>query len=272
MEQSTNNNFLEINKEIKSLQKMYEEDPTQDSFSLLLLGEAGSGKTFFLRTCRKPIHIDSFDPGGTKGIKSYIKSGSIIADTRFEKEDPMHPTVFELWRKNMNKRIKMGYFNHFGTYVLDSATTWSDAIMNWILKNAGLAGTAPRFTKDYVPQKTQIRNWIAVLMALPCDFILTGHLESFKDEISGAVSYRFLTTGKGSVTIPGLFDELWVCSPKETSKGVTYRILTQSTGKYIARSRLAKGGKLSQYEEPDMKKILQKAGQPFEDKPILKGV
>ncbi|RLC32204.1 MAG: hypothetical protein DRH37_01230 [Deltaproteobacteria bacterium] len=260
---------LDIVKEAGEIKTMYEEDPAQDSFSCLLLGEAGSGKTYFLRTCRKPVHIDSFDPGGTKGIKKHIKSGEIIAATNYEKEDPMKPWAFNQWKKDMDRRIKMGYFNHVGTYVLDSASTWSDAIMNQILKNAGIPGQAPRFTKDYVPQKMQIRNWIAVMMALPCDFIMTGHLEAFKDEVSGTVTYRFLTTGKGVVTIPGLFDELWVCDPKESSKGVNYRILTKSTGRHIARSRLAENGKLAQYEEPDMKKILAKVGHDNADKPLL---
>lgn len=260
---------LDIIKEASEIKTMYENDPTQDSFSCLLLGEAGSGKTFFIRTCRKPIHIDSFDPGGTKGIKKHIKSGEIIAATQYEKEDPMKPFAFNQWKKDMERRIKIGYFNHIGTYVLDSSSTWSDTIMNQILKLAGIAGQAPRFTKDYTPQKMQIRNWISVMMALPCDFVMTGHLEAFKDEVSGSVTYRFLTTGKGVVTIPGLFDELWVCDPKETSQGVTYRILTQSTGKHIARSRLAEEGKLLQYEEPDMKKILKKVKHDFADKPLL---
>lgn len=262
---------LEIIKEAQEIRHMYDEDDTQDSLSCLLLGEAGSGKTFFLRTCRKPLHIDSFDPGGTKGIKKYVKSGEIIAATQYEKENPMQPTAFDQWRKDMNRRIKIGYFNHIGTYALDSSTTWADTIMFWILKNAGIPGQAPRFTKDYVPQKMQIRNWIAVMMALPCDFVMTGHLEAFKDEVSGAVTYRFLTTGKGVVIIPSLFDELWVCNPTETPKGVNYRILTQATGKHIARSRMAEGGKLLQYEEPDMKKILKKVGHPSNDKPLLTG-
>ncbi len=260
---------LEILKEASEIKNMYDNDPTQDSFSVLLLGEAGSGKTFFIPTCRKPIHIDSFDPGGTKGIKKYIKSGEVIAATQYEKENPAKPFAFEQWKRDMDRRIKLNYFDHIGTYVLDSATTWSDAIMNWILKAAGLPGQAPRFTKDYVPQKMQIRNWIAVMMALPCDFVMTGHLEGFKDEVSGTISYRFLTTGKGVVTIPGLFDELWVCDPKGTSQGVTYRILTQSTGRHIARSRLAEEGKLKQYEEPNMKKILQKVNHISSDKPLL---
>ena len=261
---------LEIKTEIEALNKMYSEDPRQKSFNALILGESGSGKSFLFRTCRKPVHIDSFDPGGTKGLQEYINKGEIIVDARYEGEDPKKPFAFELWKKEMEKRDKIGYFNHIGTYCLDSSTTWSEAIMNWILKKAFLSGQAPRWAHDYIPQKVEIRNWLRELLDLPCDFILTGHLEGYKDEVSGSMSYRYMTTGKGVTTIPLLFDEIYVLDPKESSKGVDYRILTQSTGKYVARSRLAKEGLIDKYEPCDIKVILKKAKLSTDDKPLFK--
>ena len=260
---------LDIIKEVQAINKMYANDPRQSSFSLLLCGEHGSGKSFFLRSCRKPVFIDSFDPGGTKGLRDYIAKGEIIVDTRWEAEDPKKPFAFSKWKQEMAKREQMGLFNHLGTYVLDSMTTWSDAIMNYILKLAAIPGQAPRWAHDYIPQKMEIRNWLKELLSLPCDFILTGHLEGHRDEVSGAVSYRFMTTGKAAITVPLLFDEIWVMAPKKLSSGVEYRILTQSTGQHIARSRLAKGGLLDTYEKPDMKSILKKVGFPHEDKPLF---
>lgn len=261
---------LDTPEEVKKLQQMYEEDPRQKTFNILLLGEQGSGKTFLLRTARKPVHFDSFDPGGTRNLMDLVKKGEIVPDTRWENEDPSNPTAFSMWEKVTKERIRSGYFNQFASYCLDSSTSWSDAIMNQVLRSAGLAGEAPRWAHDYVPQKVKIQNWIKVLLALPCDFYLTGHLDGKQDEVTGGMSYRFMTTGKGSVTIPLLFDEIYVMDPKQTSKGVEYRVLTQSTGRHIARSRLARKGLLQQYEEPDIKKILTKVGLPTADKPIFK--
>ena len=261
---------LEIRTEIEALQKLYSNDPRQDSFNALVLGESGSGKSFLLRTCRKPVHVDSFDPGGTKGLREYIDKGEVIVDARYEGEDPRKPFAFELWMKEMEKREKMHYFDHIGTYCLDSSTTWAESIMNYILKKAHLSGEAPRWAHDYIPQKIQIRNWLRELLDLPCDFILTGHLEGNKDEVNGSMSYRYMTTGKGVTTIPLLFDEIYVLDPKDSSKGVDYRILTQSTGKYVARSRLAKEGKLDKYEACNIKALLKKAGLKSEDKPLFK--
>jgi len=260
---------LEIIKEAEEISKMYAEDPRQESFNALVLGKKGSGKSFLLRTARKPVHIDCFDPGGTKGLRKYISKGEIIADTRYEAEDPKKPTMFNEWKSQMEKRAKLHYFDHLGTYVLDSSTTWAESIMNYVLKKAHIAGEAPRWAHDYVPQKVIIRNWVREMLDLPCDFIMTGHLEGEKDEVSGQMTYEYMTTGKGVILIPLLFDELYVMDPKEGSKGTNYRILTQATGRYSACSRLAEEGLLDQYEDANIKKILKKVGLSTKDKPLF---
>jgi len=266
----TDNSFLAVQASVEALQTMYKETPQSESLNFLLLGESGTGKSFILHTARKPIHLDCFDPGGTNNLKSLIKKGELVPDIRWEQEDPENPTVFHDWEKVMKERIRSGYFNHFGTYCLDSSTTWTDSIMNQILRSEGIAGQPPRWAKDYIPQKIKIQNWIRILMKLPCDFILTGHLEGNKDEVSGSMSYRYMVTGKAAITIPLLFDEIYIMDPKSTSSGVEYRILTQSNGKYLARSRMAGKGLLATYEKPDIKSMLKKCGLPTTDKPLFK--
>jgi hypothetical protein len=259
---------LDINAEINKIREYYEQDSRQNSFNALVLGESGSGKTFLARTARRPVHIDSFDPGGTKCLKDLIDSGDIVADTRWESEDPLKPSEFKKWKKDFEYRRSNGYFEHFGTYILDSATTWSDAIMNYLLAKDGIAGEAPRFTKDYTPQKIMLRNYIFQMCALPCDFILTGHLKLVEDPDKGTI-FRFMTTGQGMVTIPLLFDEIYVMSTKEKSSGTEYTLLTQSTKLHMARSRMSKNGLLLPVEKPDIKALLKKAGLSCEDKPKL---
>lgn len=261
--------MIDIKKEANELRKMYKEDPRQHTFNILVLGEMGSGKTYMLRTARMPCHIDSFDPGGTKGLRDEIKAGKILVDSRYEAEDRLKPFVYQLWKTEFERRKKEGYFDHLGTYCIDSSSSWAESIMNRLLQKAGIAGEPPRFTKDYTPQKVEIQNRIQRCLSLPCDFVLTGHLEQVKDEIDGKVRYRYMTTGKGAIIIPTLFDEVYVMDPKRTSEGVSYRILTKNTGTFAARSRLAKGGVLGTYEEPDIKKLLKKAGMPSEDKPLI---
>lgn len=254
--------------EAKKIQEYYKQDPQQKKFNLLLMGESGTGKSFFARTCRKPVHFDSFDPGGTKGLRDWIEKGEIIVDSQYEGEDPKKPFAYKEWKKNFDWRLKENYFSLFGTYYLDSSTTWSSAIMNWLLDKAGIAGEAPRFTKDYTPQKIEIQNYMRKILDLPCDVIVTGHLELKEDPDRGHI-FRLMTTGKGAITLPLLFDELWVTKTKEKASGSEFQILTQSNGLYMARSRLAKDGLLNPIEVPDMKAIRKKVGLPNDDKPLL---
>lgn len=259
----------EILAEARRVREMYNSDTKQKSFNALVLGETGSGKTFLLRTARKPGHVDSFDPGGTKCLRDEIAKGEIIADTRFESEDRLDPSMFQLWKTEFVKRRGMGYFDRLGTYMIDSSTTWTEVIMNRILQKAGIAGKAPRFTKDYDPQKIEIYNMLSMCLDLPCDFILTGHLEPYVDQVDSTVRYRYMVVGKGAIIIPTKFDEIYCMVPKETSEGVSYRLLTKNTGTYTACSRLAKGGLLETYEKPDIKELLRKAGMDTSDKPLL---
>jgi hypothetical protein len=261
---------LDIQKEVEELRQLYKEDPRQESFNLLLLGEYGTGKTFLLRTARKPIHIDSFDPGGTKGLRDYITRGDIIVDTRFERDDPADPRAFAEWYPIFLDRIKSGYFSHFGTYCLDSSTSWNLSILGYYLKRKGGVTTLPNYKDHYHYQMLDIRTYVKKMLDLPCDTVLTGHLELKQEGEGGKMRYVYATTGKGTFIIPSLFDEIWVASTKETSKGVDYRLLTENDGLFSARSRLKADGLLDTYEEPDLKKILAKAGMPNQDKEPLK--
>lgn len=265
--------------ELKRVKDYYEGDPLQKRFSALVTGETNAGKTFLLRTARRPIHIDSFDPGGTKCLRDLIESGDVIADTQWEADDPFNPRTFAEWKKSVDIRMKIGYFNHFGTYCLDSATTFGDAVMNAVLGSKGRAGEAPRHRHEYNPQKVDMQNYIKKLMRLPCDFIMTGHLREMTkllrlDTQTGIkteeVKYRFYTTGQAVVTIPLLFDEIYVIKHKgRGGENPTREMLIDSLGEYIARSRLKANGLLNSVEPPDIRALLKKIGLDWRDKPKL---
>ena len=272
---------------LKKVRDYYASDPLQKRFSALVAGESGSGKTFLLRTARFPIHIDSFDPGGTKCLRSWIEKGDVIADTRWENEDPYNPSVFKEWMRTTDERIQQGYFNMFGTYAMDSLTTLGDAAMNFQLvdplkkdgshEKISRAGEPPQYRKDYTPQKVHIVNRVKKLMTLSCDFFLMAHLNRVEEIISitkqgepiKKATYRILVTGQAVVTVPLQFDELYVLLGRETSTGTDRDLLIEAQGKYVARSRLKSDGLLNYKEEPDIKKLLKKIGLKWEDKPRL---
>jgi len=270
-------------KELKRVTDYYNGDPLQKRFSAIITGETNAGKTYTLRTARFPVHIDSFDPGGTKCLVDLIRNkenpkGQIVADTSWETEDPFDPKVFAEWMKVTNIRLQTNYFSMFGTYCIDSLTTFGKAVMNYQLGLKSRAGEVPQHRHDYNPQKTFIENYIRKLMNLDCDFIVTGHLREMEELLSidtqtgirrTDIKFRLYVTGQAVITIPLLFDELYTIIGKGNPP--KREMLIDSLGKYIARSRLKRNGKLEASEEPDIRKLLKKIGLKWEDKPRLEG-
>lgn len=262
--------------ELKKVKEFYAQDPMQKRFSALVTGETNAGKTFLLRTARFPIHIDSFDPGGSKCLKPWIDKGDIVVDTSFETEDPFDPKVYAAWKQTTERRLALNYYDQFGTYCLDSLTTLANAAMGYGMAKSNRAGEVPQRNKDYNPQKVEIENQVHRLMNLRCDFILTAHLERLAklksiDKQTGIryeeIEYRLLITGKAVITVPLLFDELYVLVGKGTPP--RREMYTDSLGEYIARSRLKSEGKVEAIEKPDIKALLKKIGLDWQDKPKL---
>lgn len=259
---------LDATKAFAQIRTNYQQNPKTGTFNALICGEAGTGKTHILKTCRKPVLLHTFDPGGEKTLRDEIAKGEILVES-FAPDDPFKPWAFISWVRTLDKEIKDGLFEHIATFALDSTTLWAESILNFLTAKRGAAGKTPEGKADYMPQKTEIRNWVTKILGLPCDVVMTGHLEPTEDQVSGRVTYRYATTGKGTIIIPAMFDEVYVTEAEDTSKGVKYKLRTAGAGRYMARSRLASGGRLEVYEEPDIKAILTKVGLPTDDKPLF---
>lgn len=254
--------MLDARKEIEELRQLYAARQSSRLLSILIIGGSGTGKTTLACSGRRPVHIDSFDPDGTVSVRRGIEEGWIIADTRFEDGD------FYLWDEVIHKRIKSGYFNNIGTYVLDSFTTFSDAVMGIVLRGLtrkadrapGGRGGAPIHTEYLkIPQENDwplqmnicmnALNGDKGILRLPCDVIVIGHLEDRKNKNGNVIAKGLYCTGKLLTRIPRLFQELYICGVEETSKGLAYYVQTQPEGLVEARTRLGAGGLLS-FREP----------------------
>ena len=279
--------MLDIRKEVTDLQTMYSQTQTE-RHSFLVIGPTGSGKTRLLETCVRPIHVDSFDPRGTETLSRAIREGYVVADTRFESEDPTDPSVFELWDLEYARRKKEGYFNYFGTYALDSFTTFSDAVMNYLLYGAPKGGSkrsgfdgrkadrsdlktnylAIPQENDYPIQMAILYNVVKDLMTLPCDVVLIGHTEDKKDKSGNVLGKGLYSTGKLAIRIPRLFEEVYIAKTKDSSEGPTFWLQTKPEGMLEAKTRLGREV-FDFYEKPDILYLLKKAGKNPQHKPIV---
>lgn len=267
-------------KALVELLSFYDAQNTQqgpDKINVLIGGKSGSGKTTILNTCRQPVLVDSFDPGGTRSIIKNLyhpernPKGFIHADTRYEDEEASSAKAFRKWEQEFEIRKKNNVFDSVGTYCIDSATTWTEAMMNEILRAQGrpakrqLSARSAKdqsglpLIQDYQIQMNCLRDYIKVLTALPCDFILTCHVDLQKDELTGQILGEFMITGKMKHKLPIFFDEVYIMDNQMSSSGITYRLMTRNSGRFEAKSRIG-ASNFSTYEEPDIMALRKKAG------------
>jgi hypothetical protein len=115
--------------------------------------------------------------------------GSVLVDNRYELETPREASMFQLWEREYLRRKKDGYFNAIGTYCLDSITTFSQAVMNAVMKKNGHPAGIPMTGEkgkdnDYVIQMLWMENAIRDILTLPCDVIITAHPDLSTDDAS----------------------------------------------------------------------------------------
>lgn len=245
--------------------------PTNDSVNWLLYGPFGVGKTHTVFTGRQPIYMQSFDPNGSslRHVHAMCAEGRAIVNRDCEVEDDMRPTAYDRFVANFNALKTAGAFNHIGTYAIDSLTFFTEALVNKVHANNGLLGKNLRI-QDYMEVKNLFRRVIAMCCALPCDFVLTAHVTSEKDEVTLETITAITTVGKNGTIIPTFFDEVYVSEIADRKAAVpTYAVLTSPTGRYNARTRIG-SGVFAQRETPDLMYLRKKAGRGVDHLPPLR--
>jgi len=261
--------------EIEKVKKFYSENPRNTTLNVIVFAPIKTGKTSLFKTARRPVYIDSFDPGGTNVLRKEIERGEVIVNTRWEDEDPFAPSAFRKWADDFKYKKSIGFFDHVGTYGLDSMTTWSQCIMNEVVKVAAqkkstrLIGGTPQ-QNDWMQQMNHIENFMRMFVSLPCDSILTGHEDQpTKYDSEGNLIWEgdvgLMITGKLRNRVPALFDEIYKLEIDNYSTG-SRRLVIAPRKKLQVGSRLASDGKLDKFEPADIKALLKKVGFPSGDK------
>lgn len=266
--------MLNIRVHFAEIQARYEESAQKKKANFLIYSKPGGGKTRLIGTAPGPVLVHSFDPGGTRTLATMISQGTIkaenfILDTRFEKEDNKKPTVYKAWEKEVNELLEDKAFAQLGTYVIDSGTGWLVAMMNEIIKQDPKNNTVNPQIQNYGMQQTFVQGIMGKLTSIPCNFVLTGHIDTFIDATDGRVHTSLLAAGKLKTKLPLWFDEFWVIDVKKTARGIDRQILTSITGKHEARTRIGAEGVFTEYIKPDIREALKVAGYPYKDKESL---
>ncbi|KKL46035.1 hypothetical protein LCGC14_2349630, partial [marine sediment metagenome] len=155
-------NNIDSKKKAEEIRKLYMSQSSGDNFTALVMSEFGMGKTSFICTGRRPILIDSFDPRGTTVIEvlyaEEIKKGDILIRT-FWNESSKAPTEFIRWERQWMNDVNSNFLSLFGTYAIDSATTFIDALTYYTAIRKGRK-EGQLAIQDYIPIYNMFKDFI----------------------------------------------------------------------------------------------------------------
>lgn len=230
---------------------------------VLCYGDAGAKKSTFAATFPTPALVCSFDPPGKDA--PYLRRGApgplMTTDLgvpvrevldpqgglRFRIEhyidaDYERPQGFALFRRRLRQLDEeRGWWE---TVIVDSLTYMQYAAqyesqyrVNRGVKDDGRGGLHYNYAKEAMQPIVALR-----LPTLPCNVVLTAHVDEAKDEVHGTMLYNPAAPGKLSKRLPPGYTELYRAyvaptDPKRPDEMI-YLLQTEKSAQFNAASQI----------------------------------
>lgn len=210
--------------------------------SILLVGESGTHKTFFLGTCPKPVIFD-FD--GTM----LVLRGKDVEYFRFKeapKESPakvIKPelgiyewgTAYPSFLKTLNDigaEIDDPDDRKFDTIGLDSLTSLGRVALSYVLKATGYNVTpkSPVDPGTWGFQSGLLQTVCEQVNAWPVIKVMTAHIQRDTNMVTNNVEKLPLTTGKFAALVSTLYDEVYYTETSGIGREQKFVLRTNQDG------------------------------------------
>jgi hypothetical protein len=190
-----------------------------DNMKILVCGPPGSGKTCFALGAPGPIRVWDFDNKVNSAAAWYANDKARLEQIDVlqlgQRLDGVDPIV------EINKDIKETLIpaqrgeSKYKTLVIDSATTFSSAVLSHIVKtNPGIKrvgsaqGVQPGM-QDFGILKREFARLIPSLLTLPMNVIMTAHIQTDRSDLTGEIVRSPLMDGSFSQQLPIFFEEVF---------------------------------------------------------------
>lgn len=189
---------------------------TSENLKVLAVGPAGTGKTCFAAGFPTPILVFDFDGkiNSAAAFYSHDKERLAQIDVRdmrasFTERDPITEFLKILRDEVVPNPGK------FKTLVIDSATTFSAALLQHIVKtnpgikrNSSAQGMQPGM-QDFGILKREFARIIPNLLALPMNVVMLGHISVDKSDLTGEIIRTPNLDGSFGAELPVYFEEVY---------------------------------------------------------------
>lgn len=209
---------------------------TEGNLKVLVFGNSGVGKTCFAADFPAPILYFDFDGKVDSAASFYAGKKDLSQIDVIELAAGFHPDSIVEMDKHLKNDI-----SKYKTIIVDSLTTYSNAVLRHIVKtNPGIkrpvyaqgGGTS---REDYGILLREFAKRIPGLLALPCNVVMLGHIDTERDELTGEVRKLTRMDGSFNKDLNIYFKEVWRIYAD--GKGVRWA-QTQSDSNYDCRSQI----------------------------------
>lgn len=191
-----------------------------DLKKVLFVGTPGSGKTCGAIGFPYPILALDFDNKMNSAAAWYANDKERLANVdvrqlgrRLDGTDPI-AEMNKIITEELIPQQKSGEMK-FKTLVIDSATTFSAAVLQHIVKtNPGVKrvvsaqGVQPGMS-DYGILRREFARLIPGLLSLPMNVVMTAHVKTDRSELTGEIIRSPVMDGSFSTDLPVYFEEVY---------------------------------------------------------------
>ena len=146
-------------------------------------------------------------------------------------------TTYEEWERDFAARD----FSPYNSIAIDSATSFLDLIMDYVLQINGKPGQWPE-QDDYGPQMVTFTNTIRTFASMGKTLLCTGHYEVWQDRKTMRTTRQLMMTGRLRTKIPLLFSDVFYCEGGLDDKGAAQYTAQTVKDKDIPAARCSFNG------------------------------
>jgi hypothetical protein len=193
--------------------------PTEN-IKVLVCGPPGTGKSCFAVGFPTPMLVLDFDGKINSAAAWYADDKDRLAGVevrslgrRLDGADPI-AEVNKLIADELIPQQKSGQMK-YKTLVIDSATTFSAAVLAHIVKtNPGIKRVASAQgmqagMQDFGILKREFARLIPGLLSLPMNVIMTAHIKTDRSELTGEITRSPIMDGSFAQELPIYFEEVY---------------------------------------------------------------